>query len=498
MKKVGFLLLFVILLFLSPQYGQAASGGNTRILLDGVQLSLPDKVEVEIINSSVMVPIRVIVENLGFDVNWDKQTRKVTITKEDTIVELAIGSKAAIVDGTEQLLIAAPVIHSDTSLVPLRFISETMGLKVVWDNQTKEVAIASPIVAPPVIEQEPEPPAAEFPDTTETPSETTLPDGSTNPSHARLATVDGIGFDSNRLMIAITGSTVPNVFTMSDPNRIVIDIPNAKFADTFGNGQLLGTSPTGQLEVKDYPDVKGVRYSLFSNSPSKVRIVIDLNVVKSYTVYNEGEHGAALFIVDLSAPDPASVPVVPPVPIESNGRKLIVLDAGHGGTDPGTTGISGKLEKHFNLALTLKVEALLRQIPGVDVVLTRSDDTFIPLGDRAVIANNLQAALFISLHGNSVLSSPTVRGTETLYYNDSSKPLANILHRHLLAAAGFKDRTVKYKSLKVLRDATMPAALLEIGFLSNAEEESIMHTEEFQNRVASAIVTGIKEYLGLP
>lgn len=497
MKKVGFLLLFVILLFLSPQYGQAAPGGNTRILLDGVQLSLPDKVEVKNINSSVMVPIRVIVENLGFDVNWDKQTRKVTITKENTIVELAIGSKAAIVDGSEQLLITAPVIHSDTSLVPLRFISETMGLKVVWDNQTKEVAIASPVVAPPVIEQEPEPPAVDIPDTSETPG-TTLPDGTTNPSHAQLATVDGISFDSNRLMVAISGSALPNVFTMSDPNRIVIDIPNAKFADTFGNGQLLGTSPAGQLVVKDYPDVKGVRYSLFSNSPSQVRIVIDLNVVKSYTVYNEGEHGAALFIVDLNASDSAPVPVVPPVPAESNGRKLIVLDAGHGGTDPGTTGITGKLEKHFNLALTLKVEALLKQIPGVDVMLTRSDDTFIPLGDRAVIANNLQAAIFISLHGNSVLSSPTARGTETLYYNDSSKPLADILHRHLLASAGFKDRTVKYRSLKVLRDATMPAALLEIGFLSNAEEESIMHTEDFQNRVAAGIVAGIKEYLGLP
>lgn len=495
MKKVGFLLLFVILLFLSPQYGQAASDGGARILLDGAQLSLPEKVQVKLINDRVMVPIRVIVENLGFDVNWDKQTRKIAITKETTMVELSVGSKSAIVDGTEHLLEAAPVIHSDTSLVPLRFVSETMGLKVAWNNKTKEVAITTPVVAPPVIEEEPSAPAGGTPDSTDT----TVPDGSSNTPDIQLATLDGIGFDSNRFMAAISGNATPKVFTMSNPERIVIDIPGAKFADSFGSSQLPGASLAGQLEVKDYPDVKGIRYSLFSNSPSTIRIVIDLNLVKSYTVYNEGEQGSSLFIVDLNAPDSVDVPVIPPVPpIEPSGRKLIVIDPGHGGTDPGTTGITGKYEKHLNLILAHKVEALLKQIPDVDVVMTRSDDTFISLADRPLIANNLQAAVFLSIHSNSVLNSPTVRGTETFYYNDSSKPFADIMHKHLLAATGFKDRTVKHKSLKVLRDATMPATLLEIGFLSNAEEESIMHTEDFQNRVAAGIVAGIKEYLGLP
>ncbi|MBW7476079.1 N-acetylmuramoyl-L-alanine amidase family protein [Paenibacillus oenotherae] len=498
MKKFGFLLLFVALLFLLPQYGQAAPGG-ARILLDGQQLALPDKVEIPIISNSVMVPLRVIVENLGFDVSWDKQLRKVTVTKENRIAELTIGSATAIVDGTQQPLVTAPVIHSDTSLVPLRFISETMGLKVGWDNKTKEVTLLTPVQTLPVTEQDPTTPDG-LPDSTETEPDHT--DGDADPVSTGLASVDGISFDSNRLMMAITGNAAPSVFTMSNPERIVIDVPGAKFAETFGNGLLLNTSPAGALEVKDYPDVKGIRYSLFNNKPSTVRIVIDLNGATSYTTYNEGDSSSQLFVVDLNAnadttlPDPAAP--TPVVPLDPNARKLVVLDAGHGGTDPGAKGITSKIEKDFNLALTLKVEALLKQQPGIDVVLTRADDTFVTLADRAIIANNLHANVFVSIHANAAPGSPSAQGTETFYYHDTSKLLADIMHKHLIAATGFKDRKAQYKSLKVLRDTIMPAALLEIGFLSNATEESLLFTEEFQQRVAASIVEGIVEYLTLP
>ena len=174
-------------------------------------------------------------------------------------------------------------------------------------------------------------------------------------------------------------------------------------------------------------------------------------------------------------------------------RYKVVIDAGHGGKDPGADGASGNYEKHFTLQISKKIQQLLDQDPNIQTYMTRVDDSFISLDDRALFANNLDADLFISIHGNTYIS--TISGTETYYWHRESIEFAKIMHKYVLEGTKLPDRNLRKMQYRVLRDTKMPAALLELGYLSNAAEESIMLTEAFQNRVAASIVTGIKEYL---
>ncbi|SEB57492.1 N-acetylmuramoyl-L-alanine amidase [Paenibacillus sp. GP183] len=174
----------------------------------------------------------------------------------------------------------------------------------------------------------------------------------------------------------------------------------------------------------------------------------------------------------------------------------IVIDPGHGGADVGTVGISGRLEKDFTLSTALKVKRLMDLEPAVTVYLTRTDDTFIPLNDRIIMANQLSADLYLSIHANMVRNSMT-KGTETFFYRESSMFFAQIVHKHVLKATGFPDLHVDYENFRVIKNTIMPAALVEVGFLSNAAEEKALFMSNNQDKIAAAMMDGIKEYLGI-
>lgn len=176
----------------------------------------------------------------------------------------------------------------------------------------------------------------------------------------------------------------------------------------------------------------------------------------------------------------------------------VVIDSGHGGKDNGATGASGSFEKDFTLQLALKVEELAKQEPQIEVTLTRSEDRFISSIDRErpEIANRLGADLFISIHGNTY-EDASVSGTETYYYHEDCQFLAEIMQKHMVQTSGFRDRGVKKEDFFVLKDSNMPAALIEMGYLTNPQEENEMLTEDFQYRMASSILDGIKEALNL-
>lgn len=174
-------------------------------------------------------------------------------------------------------------------------------------------------------------------------------------------------------------------------------------------------------------------------------------------------------------------------------RYKIVIDAGHGGKDPGAEGASGNRERAYTLALSTKIYDLLQQEPMFEAHCTRTDDTFVNLKDRAQMANDLDADAFVSIHGNTY-SDPDISGTETYYYADDSLLFASEVHEELAEATGFKDRGVKRESWEVLKLSNHLAILLEIGFLTNPSDESNMLSETHQNRTAQAIVSGIKKY----
>ncbi|WP_334071505.1 MULTISPECIES: N-acetylmuramoyl-L-alanine amidase family protein [Paenibacillus] len=477
MKKIGFsvFMFLAMILFVFPQAGQAA-GGSTGIYLDGKELELTKNGQVQNVNGNVMIPIRVVVEELGFDVNWDKKTRTVTIQQSGTELKLVVDQSTATVNGSKVKLSAAPKLVSDTTLVPLRFVGEQMGLKVSWDNAKKAAYLITPNSGSGNG-------AGSGENTSGNEGGQT---GEVPVPNTELANVGGISFSENRLMVAVDKNVQPTIFKMSDPDRIVIDLPNTRFADTFSTGQMLDATQNGYIDVTEYPDVSKVRYALFNDDPSTIRIVLDMNQDKNYELINNND---GLIIVDLNVDD--STGNLP----GDDGKKLVVIDAGHGGKDPGAIGVTKKKEKDFNLAVALKVEELLKQETEIDFVLTRSSDTYPTLQDRVKIANDLNADLFISIHANS--GSAKASGVETYYTRSESLALANVMHKYLVESSGLSDRGVRAKSLHVTRETKMPAVLLECGYLSNNNDNAVLFTEEFQDRVAAGIVDGIKEYVGL-
>ncbi|GGF91497.1 hypothetical protein GCM10010912_40630 [Paenibacillus albidus] len=499
MKRFSFMLLFVTLFLLLPVSGQAMAAVKTStILLDGQVIPMQQKDKVEIINGSVMVPLRIIAENLGMGVIWNQQSSTITIPKAFGSVELTIGQKTAMVDGASQKLTTAPLNRSGTTLVPLRFISEAMGVGVTWDNSSKVVGLtSSPLPQPsagpgaiPSVTASPGPSATATPEGTATPAATPTPAAGTS-------TVNEISFSDNRLMIALEGNVQPLIHTVNEPPQIVVELPHTDFAAYFTQAMLWdNNTKSGELDITGYPNISKVYYEVSGIDASTVLVTIELTAGTNYTSNVEIDASSTLFVVDLntSAPEPTTTPPVNP----DNGKKTIVIDAGHGDHDPGGVGATMKLEKVFNLSLALKVEQLLLKEPAFNVVMTRRDDSYPSNSRRADIANELGADAFLSIHANIADGKPNVRGTETYYYRKDSKELADVMHKHLLGATEFKDRKVKNNNYLVLTRSTMPATLLEVGFLSNATEEAILFSDEFQNRVAAAIVAGIKEYFGVP
>jgi N-acetylmuramoyl-L-alanine amidase len=187
-----------------------------------------------------------------------------------------------------------------------------------------------------------------------------------------------------------------------------------------------------------------------------------------------------------TAPQP---PVTRPGPLKT--KVLVVVDAGHGGHDPGTISSTGLHEKNVNLAVALKVAGLLQQ-RGVGVIMTRQDDRFIELDERADVANRRNADLFVSIHSDS---NPD-RGRQgfTVFVakaaSSDARRTADRIHQ-ALAAAGIESHGIREAEYKVLVNTSGPAVLVEIGYLSNTQDCARLRDGSYQNRLAQAIANGI-------
>ena len=181
-------------------------------------------------------------------------------------------------------------------------------------------------------------------------------------------------------------------------------------------------------------------------------------------------------------------------------QKRIVIDVGHGGKDSGAIGINGIQEKDVVLDIALEILSLNKHSENpMDIYLTRYNDTLISLLDRTKLTRSLQADLFVSLHGNHS-DNPNARGVE-VYVNDQkskySKPaiwLAFHLQENLHSKLGFESRGVKFGNFQVLRETTdtCVAVLLELGFLSNADESKYMKRRESVSALAMSILNNLR------
>lgn len=179
-----------------------------------------------------------------------------------------------------------------------------------------------------------------------------------------------------------------------------------------------------------------------------------------------------------------------------NRGRLIVVDPGHGGRDPGAVGTKiTEKEIVLNASLMLQHELERR---GFEVYMTRSTDEYVNLSERAHIANAMKADLFVSIHANAhTTSSPN--GIEVLYGNESMSSdlgLATLMQRELIRATGARDRGVKHRPrLVVLRETQMPSVLAELGFVSNPREQDLMMQEDYLRKMAVAMADAIEAFL---
>jgi N-acetylmuramoyl-L-alanine amidase len=245
-------------------------------------------------------------------------------------------------------------------------------------------------------------------------------------------------------------------------------------------------------------------------------------------------------VADLAPPDP---PQANRTGSYSLARQLglharrIVIDAGHGGHDPGTIGRDGLQEKELVLDVTLRLAKLVRDELGAEVVLTRSTDVFIPLEERTAIANTQKADLFLSLHANSSRNRKA-RGIETYFLSfarnahaeevaarenaiseatlkdlqnlvkaialntkiDESRDFASAVQESLVGELKphyptVVDRGVHTAPFYVLIGANMPSVLAEIAFVSHPQEENLLKTRTYRERIARSILAGVRRYL---
>ncbi|NJD04797.1 MAG: N-acetylmuramoyl-L-alanine amidase [Ruminiclostridium sp.] len=173
--------------------------------------------------------------------------------------------------------------------------------------------------------------------------------------------------------------------------------------------------------------------------------------------------------------------------------KLVVIDPGHGGSDTGAF-YAGISEKDLNLKIAMKVNDILKSY-GINTYMTRTDDTYIPLHERAGIANNLNAALFLSVHNNSYNTSEY--GTETLSYpTAASRQFAGIVQKTLVNALGTKNRgIIDRPNLVVLYETKMPAVIAEIAFITNTGDRKKLQDEQFMDKAAAALADSVLEAL---
>jgi N-acetylmuramoyl-L-alanine amidase len=286
-----------------------------------------------------------------------------------------------------------------------------------------------------------------------------------------LAQEEGVG----RAIIASTGKVAYRDFLLTKPLRLVVDIQNAL------------------LQVQDPPApaddsvLRQVRMSQFS--PDTVRIVLDLKAPIRYAIRRRSDPEG--LVVEWRSDRPNSPKS------EEAARKVVVVDAGHGGKDPGARAVkAGLQEKEVVLDLALRVAELLDQA-GFIPLLTRAEDVFVELADRVRFANSRQADLFVSIHCNAMPTGKrgTRCGIEVYYYTPASESLASTVQEALVEATGRPDNGVRRRGFYVIRYTVMPSILVEVGYLDHAVEGELLRTSDFRQTVAQGIVKGIQQYL---
>jgi putative cross-wall-targeting lipoprotein signal len=334
-------------------------------------------------------------------------------------------------------------------------------------------------------------------------------------SHVYLVDNDGkfIGLGGKQVTLDITKTQGTLTITNNDKNRGTFDVLITNLTNPSGISGVV---------IPVWSEQNGQDDLIWHNATKQDDGSYKVTISASQHKWNSGKYIVHGYIVNASGKNigfgATSADVVAPKKIGSASRgnyyvlnKVVYLDAGHGGYDPGASyfGIS---EKSLTLAIQSRVKAKLES-EGYQVVTTRTSDTYVDLTDRSRAANASESDIFVSIHINASGSS-AAQGIETYYYQpyaeypsrinatyhanptrlSMSDTLANAIQSSLINATGAQNQGVKHQTFAVLRETTAPAVLLELGFLSNPQEAARLNTSAYQETLANAIVAAIKSY----
>ncbi|GEN49924.1 N-acetylmuramoyl-L-alanine amidase [Alkalibacterium pelagium] len=239
-------------------------------------------------------------------------------------------------------------------------------------------------------------------------------------------------------------------------------------------------------------------------------IVMTVNDVSEYTVIEETDDWYGIRLTDgklayvasclaeaVDTEDSSTVQAAEAAPqaqyASSLAEATIVIDAGHGGHDPGAVAKTGFTESEVALSTSLRLAEILER-SGANVILTRSDDSFVTLNDRVYYAHRARADAFISIHYDALEIPNTMSGTTTYYYSESERDLADTINTKLSQQGPLKNNGVRHGNYSVLRNNAQPSILLELGYLDNDHDITIVNTPGYQQTVAEAIHQGLGEY----
>jgi len=457
------------------------------VLLDGGVVPAP----VTITPGGPLFGLAALVNNLGGTLEPDESGESFTLTIESKEVVIGAGSAIITVGDSIVSLSQPPTRGEGTLLVPLDFLQKTFGdlagYAFEWRPGVQQLIISRRA-------------AREIP--------------------VLLDVVNLQGMTT----VVLQFPEAPRYQVLRQPGRVDVQMMGDRLAP-----------PVVPPVVTD-PLVQGVTIS-----PEQLRIQLAPGAqATSYVLESPFR-----LVFDVHLPSQATAPVVPGPPSsdQSPGVRTIVLDPGHGGTETGAIGPSGIQEKELTLSLARELESRLESQLGVRVVLTRNEDANLPLDARTAIANQNKADLFISLHLNSSLGSGA-HGAETYFLNaeasdaaaarmaeaeNAAEPalpegttgleaqdLELILWdlaqtHHLLESQRFaamiqgelnqtlqlRDRGVKQAPFRVLNGAAMPAVLVELGFISNPDEEKKLQDAAYRTELIASLTRAVGRYKAL-
>ncbi len=313
-----------------------------------------------------------------------------------------------------------------------------------------------------------------------------------------------IYLSGNKVVLVFRVSNLRNISYTGDKDRVCLLLKGAKLTEGEAAQKKLYQeqySSDGRTYTITFPsnlaDLGTGRLTI--NDKYLDSVVVETNASKSTTTitFNAKEKLSYVIFTRTETNDTAITLLKP----RSTAEKLVVIDPGHGGVDPGA--VSGNVqEKTLNLDIALKLNKLLKE-KGVNTYMIREDDIFVGLYERAYIANALNASLFICIHNNAATAT-SASGTETLYTQENpydknlfGKRFAQIIQESLVSRLKSVDRKIQHRpGLVVLKATRMPAALAEIGFITNSYERSNLLREDYRLAAAQALCDAVIKALG--